>query len=243
MSDKNDKTKVGDGIAADNASWTFSGDVPKTFSSHVRRSVPLYEEGHQLVCALSDFFVKEDSVCYELGTSVGELLFKLAQRHSAKPNTRWVGIDVEENMIAKAKENNPGLKNVDLIADNINLVSFEHSDLVVAYYCIQFIHPKFRQELFNKIYTSLNWGGALILFEKVRAPDARFQDIMTTLYSDYKLGQEYSPEEIISKTRSLKGVLEPFSTQGNVDLMRRAGFVDITSVMKYVCFEGFLAIK
>jgi tRNA (cmo5U34)-methyltransferase len=38
-------------------------------------------------------------------------------------------------------------------------------------------------------------------------------------------------------------VLEPCSTQGNLDLMKRAGFVDVMSVMKWACFEGFLAIK
>ena len=38
-------------------------------------------------------------------------------------------------------------------------------------------------------------------------------------------------------------VLEPFSTQGNLDLLHRAGFVDIIAVCKYLCFEGFLAIK
>ena len=37
--------------------------------------------------------------------------------------------------------------------------------------------------------------------------------------------------------------MEPFSTQGNIDLMKRAGFVDIMPVSKWVCFEGFLAIK
>ena len=66
---------------------------------------------------------------------------------------------------------------------------------------------------------------------------------MTSLYNDYKLTQGYSPEEIFAKSVSLKGVLEPFSTQGNIDMMKRAGFVDITSIMKYVSFEGFLAIK
>ena len=45
------------------------------------------------------------------------------------------------------------------------------------------------------------------------------------------------------KTRSLKGILEPFSTQGNIDMMKRAGFVDITTVQKSLCFEGFFAIK
>ena len=77
----------------------------------------------------------------------------------------------------------------------------------------------------------------------MRAPDARFQDIVSTLYNDFKLANGFTGEEIVSKTRSLKGILEPFSTQGNIDLMKRAGFEDIVSVQKYLCFEGFLAIK
>ena len=81
------------------------------------------------------------------------------------------------------------------------------------------------------------------MFEKVRGADARFQDILTALYNDYKLRKGYSAEDIISKSRSLKGVLEPFSTQGNVDLLRRAGFEDINTIQKYLCFEGFIAIK
>ena len=81
------------------------------------------------------------------------------------------------------------------------------------------------------------------MFEKVRACDARFQDMMQTLYTDYKLEQGYTPAEIIAKAKSLKGVLEPFSTQGNLDMLKRAGFVDVLTVFKHVCFEGFLAIK
>ena len=57
-------------------------------------------------------------------------------------------------------------------------------------------------------------------FEKVRYNDARFQDIFTTLYTDYKLDMGYSHEEIINKTRSLKGVMEPFSTEGNLGMLK-----------------------
>jgi tRNA (cmo5U34)-methyltransferase len=53
----------------------------------------------------------------------------------------------------------------------------------------------------------------------------------------------YSPDEIVSKTRSLKGVLEPFSSKGNYDMLERAGFQDVNTVLKYLCFEGVLAIK
>jgi len=31
--------RVGEGISANNASWSFGGDTPKNFSNHVRRSV------------------------------------------------------------------------------------------------------------------------------------------------------------------------------------------------------------
>ena len=86
-------------------------------------------------------------------------------------------------------------------------------------------------------------GGAFILFEKIRADDARFQDIFTTLYNEYKINNGYSCDEIISKTLSLKGVLEPFSTSGNYGLLQRAGFQDIQNVFQYLCFQGILAIK
>lgn len=115
--------------------------------------------------------------------------------------------------------------------------------MIISYYTIQFIKPRIRQLIFDKIYESLNWGGAFVLFEKTRGADARFQDILTSLYTDFKLEQGFTKEEILDKTRSLKGILEPFSSQGNIDLLHRSGFKDIMSIMKYICFEGFLAIK
>ena len=86
-------------------------------------------------------------------------------------------------------------------------------------------------------------GVGFVLFEKVRGPDARFQDMMSALYTDYKLERGFEPGEIVAKTRALKGVLEPFSSRANVEMLRRAGFVDQMTVFKRLCFEGFLAIK
>ena len=234
--------KLGDGLKAGNASWSFSGDVAENFDQHVSRSVPFYHEGHELIANISDYFVHEDSVCYELGCSTGVLTAKLAERHKSKSGTRFIGIDQEEDMIAVAKGSCQD-ENVEYICDNVLQYEMGKADVIIAYYTIQFVRPKQRQILFDRIYEALNWGGAFLLFEKVRASDARFQDIMTGLYNDYKIAKGYSPDEILGKTRSLKGILEPFSTEGNLDLMKLAGFVDIMTVMKYVCFEGFLAIK
>jgi tRNA (cmo5U34)-methyltransferase len=231
----------GDNIKADNANWRFNGDMVENFENHILKSVPLYLEGHKLIENLSDYFIKDDSICYELGSSTGVLLHKIAKRNSFR-SAKFIGIEIEEDMVNKANKLYK-LPNLSFIHDDINSIEIESSDMIISYYTIQFIQPKLRQQIFDKIYKSLNWGGAFILYEKVRANDARFQDIMTNLYTEYKLEIGYSPDEIISKTKSLKGVLEPFSTQGNLDLLKRAGFVDVISVQKYMNFEGFLAIK
>ncbi|MGE0483341.1 MAG: methyltransferase domain-containing protein [Gammaproteobacteria bacterium] len=234
--------KVGDIIDARNAEWRFSGVASTQFDAHVARSVPFYAESHELVLRLSDFFVHEESRVYDLGCATGTLLAGLAARHADR-RLRLIGLDQEADMVRLARQrcaehNACTIEQVDIAA-----FDFEPCDLVVACYTLQFVAPRVRQQVFDAIYRALEWGGAFVLFEKVRAPDARFQDIMSSLYVDHKLDQGYSGDEIVAKSRSLKGVLEPFSREGNLGLLERAGFVDVMSVFKYVCFEGFLAIK
>jgi tRNA (cmo5U34)-methyltransferase len=232
---------VGNDIKTVNAGWTFSGDVAKTFEDHIRQSIPLYDAGHDMVVKLSDYFVKNGSMCYEIGSSTGLLSYMLAQ-HNINKKAKFVGVEIEDKMHKRALETYKS-KNLKFVRDDILQVEFEKADLIVSYYTVQFIRPSERQRLINKIYEALNWGGAFIMFEKVRGSDARFQDICTTLYNDFKLENGFSAEEILMKTQSLKGILEPFSTKGNYDMMERAGFVDMMTVMKHTPFEGFLAIK
>jgi len=233
---------VGDSIDAGNARWTFGGNVAESFEAHIGRSIPGYHAGHEMVAQLSDFFVADDSVCYELGCSTGALTRRLAEWNSEK-GARFVGIEIEGEMVSVARRLAADLPSVEIIEDDALLTEMVPSDLITSYYTMQFVRPSLRQQLFDKVYESLNWGGAFIMFEKVRGPDARFQDMISSLYSDFKLSEGFEPSEILAKTRSLKGVLDPFSTQGNIDMLERAGFVDHMTVFKHLCFEGFLAIK
>ena len=232
---------TGQNIIAENAMWTFSGDVPKAFSQHVKKSVPLYFEGQDLVVDVSEFFVAPESLVYDLGCSVGALSAMLADRHCSK-NVKVVGIDIEKDMIEEAKKSNLR-ENIEFVVDDIITMELEKTNFICCYYTIQFIPPSVRQVVYQKIFDALQWGGGLVLFEKVRSPDARFQDYITQLYNEFKLKQGYSPDNIVAKSRSLKRVLEPFSSKGNIDLLMRAGFKDVTTIQKYLCFEGFLAIK
>ena len=73
------KESVGDEILTSRASWDFSGDTAINFHSHVSRSVPGYEEGHEIILSLSDYFItREDSHIIDIGSSVGTLIKKLS---------------------------------------------------------------------------------------------------------------------------------------------------------------------
>ena len=234
--------KIGDVIDAENARWSFANKTRTQFDQHIKKSVPFYSEGHEIILGLSDFFLSKNSICYDIGCATGTLLENLGSHHKNK-NIDFYGIESEKDMAAIARKKCKDNHQIAIVEDGIENICLLQSDLVVSYYTMQFIAPRHRQDIFNQIYGSLNWGAGFLLFEKVRAPDARFQDILSSLYTDYKLAQGYSGDEIISKSRSLKSVLEPFSHSGNMGLLERAGFTDITTVFKYLCFAGFLAIK
>lgn len=228
-------------ILAKNASWSFGKKVPKKFTKHIKQSVPFYENGHNLISEISDFFLKNNSVVYDIGSSTGTLLNKLQNRHKNK-NIEYYGIETVKEMISQAKKENLN-KKIKYINKDIKKTKLKKSNFILSYYTIQFISPEYRQEIINKIYKSLNWGGAFIMFEKIRASDARFQDIFQQVYNEYKLGNKFTEKEIINKSRSLKGILEPFSDFGNRGLLKRAGFKDTISIFQWNCFKGYLSIK
>ena len=203
----------------------------------------MYEETHKIYIRLSDFFLQDNSKIIDIGCSTGKYLKEVYLRHQKnQKKIKYIGLDTVKEMIIFSRKKNKNNK-INFIIKDVGKYNMDGACIISSFYTMQFISPKKRQFLFNKIYKSLNWGGAFFLVEKVRAPDARFQDIMNQVYLEHKIEKGFSSEEIIKKSRSLKSVMEPFSTKGNIDLLKRAGFKDILTVFKHTCFEGFLAIK
>ena len=230
-------------LKKDRGKWNFGGKVPKNFQDHVSRSVPLYFEGHNLILKISDFFLKENSICYDVGCSTGDLIIKLSKYSNKK--IKIIGVDSEKEManFCKRKLKKNRIKNVSIKHNKIEKFKLKKSDMIISYYTIQFIPPRIRQNIINKIFHSLNWGGAFIFFEKIRGADARFQDILNSAYYDFKEEQGFSLKELNNKNKSLRGVMEPFSDKGNLGLLKRAGFEDIMPICQYINFKGYLCIK
>lgn len=228
-------------IEQKSSGWTFEG-ISENFVAHAKRSIPGYDEGHDIICRYSDFFCARPTTFVDIGSSTGLLLEKLAKRHKDKVNLEFVGIEPVEDMHSLAQQTCID-KRITFINEKVEDVELPKSNLISSYYTMQFVSPAIRQALINQIYATLEWGGAFLFFEKVRAADARFQDYATQVYAEFKLENNFDEREIVNKSRSLKGVMEPFSSEGNRGLLHRAGFTDITTIYKWVCFEGVLAIK
>ena len=224
--------------------WSFGGNTPDKFEKHITNSVPYYLEGHEIITKLSDFFLFKGSNCYDLGCSTAGLLIKMS-KYSNKKNIKYNGLEVEKKMYSFAKKNikSKKIKNVRILNSDIKKVKFKKSNLIISYYTMQFIHPSHRQKIFDKIFKSLNWGGAFIIFEKIRGNDARFDNILNSLYFDFKEEKNFVPKEILNKSKSLRGVLEPFTDNGNLGFLKRSGFKDIQTIFHHLCFKGYLCIK
>jgi tRNA (cmo5U34)-methyltransferase len=232
---------VGQGIVAENSGWSFDA-AAGVFDDHVRQSIPLYDEGHRLIARLSDFFLYDGAVVYEIGPSTGTLAKLIAERHPTR-RFRYVGLDISEPMVERARAKVAGDKRFEMVQADALTYDYDPCAMFISYYTVQFVAPRVRQVLINRIAESLEWGGAFLFFEKVRGADARFQDIITGLYTEFKIENGFSSDEIVNKTRSLKGVMEPFSSAGNAGLIERAGFKDWMPIMRWACFEGVLCIK
>ena len=225
-------------------SWSFSGKVAKKFEKHIKRSVPFYSESHKMILDLSDFFLFNGSRCYDLGSSTGNLLHKLSKKTN-KRKLDLIGIEQVPEMIKLAKKNILKKKNIKIsfLKKDINTFKLKKSNLITSFYTIQFIHPSLRQKIFNKIYKALNFGGAFVIFEKVRGNDARFENIINSLYLDFKEVNKFKSSEILNKSQSLRGVLEPFTDSGNLGFLKRSGFKDIQTIFQFLNFKGYLCIK
>ena len=95
--------KVDKKINSKRSNWRFDKSVVKNFDEHISKSVPLYKITHDIIVKFSDFFLKDNSLCYDLGCSNGTLLKEIALRQK-KNNIKFIGYDISKDMIIEAKK-------------------------------------------------------------------------------------------------------------------------------------------
>ena len=100
---------VGDNIKVKKSAFSFGDKTTKNFDSHITKSVPLYELGHDLICKISSFFLNNESNVHDLGCSTGTLIKKII-KYNSKIKFKIIGVDKQPNMIKEAKKELKRLK-------------------------------------------------------------------------------------------------------------------------------------
>jgi tRNA (cmo5U34)-methyltransferase len=116
-------------------------------------------------------------------------------------------------------------------------------NFVISLYTLQFLTLTERRQLLTRINSELVEGGALLVAEKTRAENSFFEDVWLELHWDFKRRQGLTPEQILEKANSLRGVLNPLTTEENVDLLFQTGFSRVEVFFKWYNWTGFLALK
>ena len=83
------RMKVDKKIKSQRSNWRFDKNVAENFDVHVLKSVPFYKISHDLSLKISEFFLKDKSICYDIGCSNGSLLNKISKKNKKKNKLYW----------------------------------------------------------------------------------------------------------------------------------------------------------
>ena len=92
-------------------------------------------------------------------------------------------------------------------------------------------------------YEVLNHIGTIVFLNKFHNPDACPQNANSKLCDEFKANNAFISDDIVEKFDSIDRIIEPRTTQGNLDFLTLAGFKDISTIQKSMNFDRFLAIR
>lgn len=236
------------------ARFEFNEQVANVFDDMLTRSIPYYQEIHQV---LFDLFLQvpselwRDRAIYDLGCSTGETLSFLASKAlERKIKASFIGLDSSQAMIKKAQEKRELLPhNEGLEFHCSDIRSFDPSiwkkpaQMIIMNYTLQFIPMEDRDDLLKNICDKLAPGGFFILAEKVISPGKQINGLMNELYYDFKRRNGYSELEVAQKREALEKVLVPISPSRQLATLRESGFSQADVIFRWYNFAAYLAIK
>jgi len=199
----------------------FSFNTIDNFDSHIEKSIMGYNNLQELIINLSANFIRNNSKVVDLGCSTGRLIEDVSLRHKNK-DTAFFGYDISNNLLPESRPND----RMYFIDEDITDSQFEVGtgvDLIYLIFTLQFLDARDRDMLLLKIYMSLNWGGALIIAEKVYCKSGKAQEFFTFANYDIK-GLSFKAEEILKKQKDLRPIMNPQYEDDLIRSFTNAGF-------------------
>ncbi|VAX35911.1 tRNA (cmo5U34)-methyltransferase [hydrothermal vent metagenome] len=227
------------------SNFVFDEQVANVFDDMINRSVPGYQNIIAGIGVLAQRYAQENSVCYDLGCSLGASTLIMRQCIEQK-GVRIVSVDNSEAMVKHCQENvKKGQRNisVEVVCDDIKNVEIKNASMVVLNFVLQFINPVERCALLKNIYEGMEEGGVLILSEKITFQHKDEQEFLVDMHHAFKKMKGYSDLEISQKRTALENVLVPETFAEHNKRLKEVGFHKVYLWFQYFNFVSILAIK
>jgi tRNA (cmo5U34)-methyltransferase len=225
------------------SSFSFDDNVANVFPDMISRSVPGYQTMITAIGLLAGRFATENSVCYDLGCSLGAASFSMRQNIVAE-HCRIVSVDNSPAMLSRFESILTQTKTpIELHCADIREIEIKNASMVVLNFTLQFLPVEDREKLLTKIYAGLLPNGALIISEKLAFDDLRQHELQIDLHHEFKKAQGYSDLEISQKRTALENVLIPETFTTHQNRLKSVGFKSAELWFQYFNFASFIALK
>ena len=212
------------------------------FDNHIDKSIRGYSHLWSDILTLSKYFVEDYTQVVDIGCSTGKLLKGMIEQNNPHiPNAQYTGIEIEEYFYGDYTFDEDKIENLSYYKGDVRDYNFQNCSLVTSIFTLQFMSPKDRQEVINKIYGGLNTGGAFIFSEKTFSCNPRIQDMMTFTFYDYKR-KNFSDKEILDKEVQLRHMMKLNSKTEIYEMFNKAGF-EVHNFWQNFNFMGAIALK
>jgi tRNA (cmo5U34)-methyltransferase len=227
------------------SAFKFDEKVVNVFPDMIRRSVPGYSAIISAIGLLAGRFSQENSLCYDLGCSLGAATLSMRHQITAK-DCRIIAVDNSTAMVERFKQllyKDTGLVDVEVQSADIRDIEIINASVVVLNFTLQFIPVTDRKAFLSKVYQGLLPGGILILSEKLKFSDERQQDLQTDMHHIFKKAQGYSGLEISQKRSALDNVLIAETYNQHQQRLLEVGFSSVEVWFQYFNFASMIALK
>lgn len=231
----------------DRSSFSFAKYAAQegAFDEHINASIPNLDGLRADCVSLSQFFIQKRTKVVDIGCSSGALLRQVRDFNQERyGSAKYVGLDIEGGFTKEWAKHRQEASNIQFKVQDARTYDYRNASLVYSIFTLQFLLERDRVPLVKRIYEGLVDGGALILAEKVVAKNAKFQDMLSTIYHSYKL-KHFTAEEVMKKQRDIVDQMKPWSEFKNFEMLRSAGFVSINTQLfwRRHLFLGIVAYK
>ena len=212
------------------------------FDNHIDKSIRGYSHLWGDILTLSKYFIEDYTQVVDIGCSTGKLLKGMIEQNNEHiPNAQYTGIEIEDDFYGDYTFDENKHEQLSYFRGDVRDYNFQNCSLVTSIFTLQFMSPKDRQDIINKIHSGLNTGGAFIFSEKTFSCNPRIQDMMTFTFYDYKR-KNFSDKEILDKEVQLRHMMKLNSKTELYKMLDTAGF-EVHNFWQNFNFMGAIALK